>query len=112
MESKAAYGNPPVQTPVTITVCGQAQPRSASISILNNGGANFTATYACTLTFSPSCPFANGVGNDLTLVLGNNPESLKNPVTQQTYTYTVNPAKKPNQECPPTGDPFDVVINP
>jgi hypothetical protein len=112
MATQGGYGNPPVPTPITITVCGQAQPGSASISILNNGGANFNATYAFTLTFSPSCPFVNGVGNDLSLAVGNNSEPLKNPVTQQTYTFTINPAQKPGEVCPPRGDQFDVVINP
>ena len=95
MNPKTATYTGATATPITINAEGAAVPKNASISISNNGGADFNASYTpCTLTFTGpnGCPFTNCSNNTLSLNQGHNIESLSsNAAVGVKYTYTVSP---------------------
>ena len=106
--AKESYA--PVPTAITINAQGQAVPRNATLSLSQNGGANFNASYACTLTFTnpPGCPFQNCSSNTLSLGQGPNPEGVSgSPAPGTVYTYTVS---APPDRGPMT-DQFDITIS-
>jgi len=110
MNPKPAKDTPPVATPITINAQGVPNPTSAGISIANNGGANFNASYACTLTFTnpPGCPFTNCSNNTLSLSQGHNTENLSSNATSGTsYSYTVS---DPPEHGPTTAQ-YDITVS-
>ncbi|HTA69378.1 MAG TPA: hypothetical protein VK776_13900 [Bryobacteraceae bacterium] len=93
MNPKSAKDTPPVATPITINAQGVAVPGSATISISANGGADFNASYACSLSFTnpPGCPFENCSNDTLSLSQGHNTEDFSSGATSGTkYTYTIS----------------------
>ena len=111
MNPKPAKATAATPTPITINATGQASPRNAGISIAQNGGANFNASYACTLTFTnpPGCPFQNCSNNTLSLSQGHNNENLSGSATSGTkYTYTISAPPGPRT---PTTDQFDITVS-
>jgi hypothetical protein len=110
MNPKSAKDTPPVETPITINAQGVAVPASATISISANGGADFNASYACTLTFTnpPGCPFTNCSNNTLSLSQGHNTENLSSGATAGTnYSYTIS---KPPEHGPMTAQ-YDITVS-
>jgi hypothetical protein len=118
MESQPKMHGTPNPTPIIIDGTGTPRPLRAPISISANGGAKFNvAARACTLTFSPSCPFQGAVGNDLSLPRGDNQvKSLINGVTEQTYKYTValdgHTRALDDDPAGPRSKQFDVIVSP
>ncbi len=111
MNPKRAPNTPPVATPITINAQGQASPPNATISIKANGGADFNASYACTLTFTGAsgCPFQNCSSNTLSLKQGHNPETLSANATAGTaYPYTISP---PTTGHRITTAQFDITVS-
>ena len=92
-------------TQITINAQGNAVPPSATVGA---SGATFNAAQACTLTFSPSCPFQGATNNVLSLSQGNNTENLISGVAQQTYTYYVTMSQE--HGGPPQTEQFDIVV--
>src|ERR1700676_5329202 len=112
MNPKTATYTGATATPITINAKGDAVPKSASISIKDNGGADFNASYTpCTLTFiGPNgCPFTNCSNNSLSLKQGHNVESFSsNANAGVTYTYTVSP---PPDEHGIATQQYDITVS-
>jgi hypothetical protein len=111
MNPKSAKDTPPVETPITINAQGVAVPPNASISIGNNGGADFNASYACTLTFTnpPGCPFTNCSNNTLSLSQGHNSENLSSTASSGTkYSYTISEPPGQNRITTPQ---YDITVS-
>jgi|ERR1700730_10987665 hypothetical protein len=110
MNPKSAKETALVATPITINAQGVAVPASATISLLTNGGADFNASYACTLTFTnpPGCPFTNCSNNTLSLSQGHNTENVSGtPVVGTVYKYTIS---DPPDHGPTTAQ-YDITIS-
>jgi len=111
MNPKYAKDKAAIATPITINARGVAVPEKATISISANGGADFNASYACTLTFTnpPGCPFENCSNNTLSLSQGHNTEEFSSGASAGTkYTYTISPP--PNQHGPMTAQ-YDITVS-
>jgi len=111
MNPKSAKETAAVATPITINAQGAAVPPNATISISANGGADFNASYACTLTFtsSPGCPFTNCSNNTLSLNQGHNTENLSTGASSGTkYSYTISDPPDQHRIATPQ---YDITVS-
>jgi len=111
MNPKSAKATADAATHITINANGVAVPPNATISISSNGGADFNASYACTLSFTnpPGCPFENCSNYTLSLSQGHNTEDFSSGATAGTkYTYTIS--APPDQDRITTAQ-YDITVS-